>query len=714
MSIRLPRRYASAASSLDTTLTLLAGGDGVHSIKVATPSDLYLVYDQEGALEEGDAVPANAAVLPAGVQIVSVRGTGRPFLAAVTGTVLATFLALPVGALASPGSVSVGAGGGGSGPTPDAEYVVLSPDAGLPNARTLAVSAGLSVVDGGAGSTATVTLDAGLQSLRTVDTAADLLPYTSGANAWASTALSSFARSYLDDTSASAFRTTTGTALSSAAFLCAGVDVALPNSRELDVGSGLGITDGGALSTFVITLDAGLVSLTAVDSAADRYGYTTGADTWASGTITSFGRSLIDDVAASNARTTLGLVPGTDVQAWDPDLDAVAALSSTGVAVRSGSGTWTVRTITAGASLGVTNGDGVSGNPTIAVTDAELVAIAGLTSAADKLTYWTGSGTASLADLTSFGRSLIDDSSSSAARTTLGVVIGTDVQAQNPNLAAIAGLTTAANKLVYWTGSGTAALADLTSFARTILDDADAATVRATLGITAASSVYIQEAEAAGLTLVAPSQDFQRDQSAGSWTTVFDHGSVSPTKIIVPEGIEITWPGPSGTKISGFTHGTFPSGDFLISFKVNAKGPGAANSRCGLWFMESSTNTADLYEIGFRMGTTGNKICVSLWSAYSLFTSDAYISGSQEQNDLFVQVSYQASTHTVTVWAGMSASSVYIIETRVLAFTPTVLGLLGQGINTSAANMTVTSIRVTADAYAITIPPLRFGAKLAA
>jgi len=87
--------------------------------------------------------------------------------------------------------------------------------------------------------------------------------------------------------------------------------------------------------------------------------------------------------------------------------------------------------------------------------------------------------------------------SASEARTLLGVTLGSDVQAYDAGLQSISGLTTAANKMIYTTASDTYAVTDLTAFARTILDDADAATVQATLSLVPGTDIQAYDADTA-------------------------------------------------------------------------------------------------------------------------------------------------------------------------------------------------------------------------
>jgi hypothetical protein len=69
-----------------------------------------------------------------------------------------------------------------------------------------------------------------------------------------------------------------------------------------------------------------------------------------------------------------------------------------------------------------------------------------------------------------------------AIRTLLGLVVGTNVQAYDADLAAIAGVTSAADKVPYFTGSGTAGVADFNALGRSLLGASSARAICALLG----------------------------------------------------------------------------------------------------------------------------------------------------------------------------------------------------------------------------------------
>ncbi len=83
----------------------------------------------------------------------------------------------------------------------------------------------------------------------------------------------------------------------------------------------------------------------------------------------------------------------------------------------------------AGAVTWLTPGTGLAISDTTFGLDAELAALAGVTSAADKVPYFTGSGSASVADFTSYGRSLVAVANEAGLKSLINLEANTDFYA---------------------------------------------------------------------------------------------------------------------------------------------------------------------------------------------------------------------------------------------------------------------------------------------
>jgi hypothetical protein len=141
-------------------------------------------------------------------------------------------------------------------------------------------------------------------------------------------------------------------------FLTKNQEPSLPNSRYLAVGSGLSLTDGGAQSTFSIGLTGAISTINALSN----------------GVLVKSGSTVISrSVAVSGSGISVSNgdgVSGDPTIALTGNLLTLASASGSGLVAINGSSSLSILTINGTTDqISVANGNGVSGSPTIAIAN---------------------------------------------------------------------------------------------------------------------------------------------------------------------------------------------------------------------------------------------------------------------------------------------------------------------------------------------------------
>lgn len=153
-----------------------------------------------------------------------------------------------------------------------------------------------------------------------------------------------------------------GSPVQTQTFLTLNQEPSLNNSRALAGGTGVGLVDGGAQSTLQVTLNGASGSL---EAASNGVIVKTGASTVTNRSIAVSGTGL--------AITNGNGVSGNPTVALDGLISAVAQVGGTGLlAVQSGTTAGGVEILGTAGQVTVANGNGLGGNPTIALANTTV------------------------------------------------------------------------------------------------------------------------------------------------------------------------------------------------------------------------------------------------------------------------------------------------------------------------------------------------------